>query len=148
MMKKKQTLDQWFRYIIIGALTAIVDFGMLYVLGVYLSWNAALAAAVAFLTALLFHFSMNKYFNFRNFERTSYAQLRTYLIVTTVSFGSTIFFIHVFTKYAGITILWAKVFTSLINMSWGFPAQKFLTFGKGIRETGYRLWLEVIQKYR
>ena len=147
-MKNKKTVDQLIRYLLIGALTAMVDFAVLYFLGVYLSCNVIFAAAIAFLTALIVHFSMNKYYNFKNFDRTSITQLRTYTVVTMLNFTSTIFFMHVFINFTGITIIPAKVLTALINTSWGFPAQKFLTFGIGIRATGSRIFKETMQKHR
>jgi putative flippase GtrA len=134
------TVEQIIRYLVIGALTALVDFATLYLLAVCRHWNTALAAAIAFLVALIIHFTLNKYYNFKSFDRSVRAQLRTYIAVTVVNFLSTIIFIHLFTNYVGIPILWSKAMTVLINMSWGFPAQKFLTFGRGIRASSYLFW--------
>jgi putative flippase GtrA len=52
------------RYLIVGGLSFIIDFGLIYVLHVILNWQLWLATAVAFLTSFVFNYTMQRAFSF------------------------------------------------------------------------------------
>lgn len=119
-------------YIAIGGITFVVDAGSFMLLlsgGVF----RPIAASIAFAIGLGCHFSLNKYFNFRNFSRRTEAQVRTYLVVAGVCWLSTAIIIEILAGMVGVRPLVAKCAAVGFNIPLGFFGHKYLTFSEGIR---------------
>ena len=134
-----QSLRQFAAYVIIGALAVGVDLGALALL---LRAHAAIwiAVSLAFLASVVVHFTLNKYYNFRNFDRPVAAQARTYLIIATVVWLFTLAWVEFFVRWFGLPVLLAKITVMPVNVVIGYLATRFLTFGPGIG-SAVRAWL-------
>jgi putative flippase GtrA len=98
-----------------------------------------LAATVAGAIAMVVHFGLNKYVNFRNHDRPVYQQAGTYLAVGCLWWVVTLTIIASLTRLLGVPPLYAKLVAVAVNFPVGYLAHRYLTFGKGITAT-YRAW--------
>lgn len=119
------------RYVAIGGFVFCVDvatFQALLRAGLILP----AATSLSFLLAMATHFTLNRFLNFRNFERTIVQQLGTYLIVAAVALliqnGAVLSGVY----FLGWPPLLAKIAGIAINLPFSFLGHRYLTFGHGI----------------
>jgi putative flippase GtrA len=134
----RQALIQFVTYASIGGFVQVVDIGFFRTF-LYLRTVPEVAATVAGAIAMVVHFSLNKYVNFRNHDRPVYRQAGTYLAVGVVWWIVTLAIISTLTRIFGVPPLYAKLVAVAVNFPVGYLAHRYLTFGKGIRQT-YRGW--------
>ena len=134
----RKSLLSFLRYLFIGGLVFVIDFGMFRLLLLNQVYRPS-AVTIAYLVGVCSHFILNRFFNFRNFERSIGSQLRTYLIVALGCWFVTIIVIEASVRGVGLSPLAAKVFAIAINIPIGFLGHRYLTFGSGIRGT-LRRW--------
>ena len=126
------------RYVAIGAFVFCVDVGTFQAF-----FRAGLilpvATSLSFGIAISAHFTLNRFLNFRNFERTITQQFGTYVIVAGVALliqnAAVLGGVH----YLGLPPVLAKVFGIALNFPIGFFGHRYLTFGRGIAAT-IRSW--------
>jgi putative flippase GtrA len=125
---------QFVRYLIIGSTVFLIDVGSFQLLfrdHVLL----IVAVIISYVLGISTHFALNKYWNFRVFERPMARQARTYLVVALSQLPITIAIVEAGVHYAKLPPIEAKILAILINVPLSFAAHKYLTFGPGIRET-------------
>jgi putative flippase GtrA len=122
------------RYVAIGAFVFCVDIGTFQA---FLRAGLILPAATSasFGIAIATHFTLNRFLNFRNFERTIVQQFGTYLVVAGLALliqnGAVLGGVHLL----GLPPLVAKIIGIAINVPLGFFGHRYLTFGRGILGT-------------
>lgn len=137
------SLRQFLTYGTIGVGITVLDFGVLAVLlseGLY----RPLSVTVAYVVAGITQFMLNKYWNFRNFDRSISAQAGTYLILWVAFWLATVAWIEIAVRVLHIPPLVAKALFLPVNVVGGYLAVRHLAFGKGIR----RALLDVLAMYR
>lgn len=130
--KIAKILPSFSRYIFIGGIVFIIDvvtFKLLMTAHLY----RPLATTIAAVMAVISHFTLNKFFNFKNFERSTFQQLKTFLVVAVFAWLTTIIIIETGVTWLGLTPLIAKLTAIAINIPLGFLANYYFTFGLGIR---------------
>lgn len=128
----------FFTYAAIGVFVQMVDVGLFRQL-IMRHWIAECAAVLAGSIAMLVHFLLNKYCNFRSNGRSTYEQCVTYLAVAAVWWAITLSVIAGMTRLLAMAPLEAKLMAVVINFPLSYLGQRHLTFGSGI-VGGYRLW--------
>ena len=121
-------------YLFIGGITFCVDMGSFLVLIYLFELLRPLSSSIAFLLGLACHFSLNKYFNFKSFERVIYQQLRTYIFVVGINLLITVIVIEISCELLNIPPFYAKCAAVAVNIPIGFLGHKYLTFGEGTRK--------------
>lgn len=118
-------------YIAIGATVFCIDIGSFQGLLV-LHVHTLLAASIAYALAIGSHFTLNRYLNFRNFERSIAHQFGTYTIVAVSTWLVTLAVIWIGTSVLHAPPLIAKLCAVIINLPIGFLGHRHFTFGPGI----------------
>ena len=134
----RKLLPSFFRYVCIGGVVFFIDLGMFQLLLLSRVYRP-LATTIAYTLAVGSHFTLNKFLNFRNCERSTARQLRTYLVVVVLCWMVTLLVIETGVRGLGLTPLSAKLAAVAINIPTGFLGHRYLTFGSGIRATLRRL---------
>jgi putative flippase GtrA len=127
-----ENAKQFIKYLFIGALNFITDLSVLIFLVEVLKLNVSLAATLSYICGLVVHFNLNRYWNFKNFQRNYYQHLRTYLVATLIFYSFYIVIINIF-LFAGFYYILAKVLASGILACLTFLFNKYITFSVGIR---------------
>lgn len=125
---------QFVRYLIIGSTVFFIDVSSFQAL-VHERTPLIAAVVISYLLGISTHFALNKYWNFRVFERSMARQARTYLVIALAQLPLTIAIVEAGVHYANLTPLEAKILAILVNVPLSFIAHKYLTFGPGIRKT-------------
>jgi putative flippase GtrA len=120
------------RYLLIGGIVFVVDVGA-FQLFLLTHLYVPLATTLSYGLAVVAHFTLNKFFNFKNFERSTLRQFRTYLLVVAVCWLITMLVIQIGINQLGLTPLQAKLIAVIVNIPIGFICHKYLTFGTGVR---------------
>jgi putative flippase GtrA len=134
IVSDRHTVIQFLSYASIGGFVQVVDIGLFRTF-LYARTVPEVAATIAGAIAMVVHFSLNKYVNFRNHDRPVYRQARTYLAVGVVWWIVTLVIIGTLTRVFGVPPLYAKLVAVAVNFPVGYVAHRYLTFGKGITET-------------
>jgi putative flippase GtrA len=125
------------RFLAIGTFVAGVEIGTLDLL-LHLGCTLFIATTLSYLVAVTCHFTLNKYVNFRDFRRSSLAQLRTYATVVTFQYLLQLLVVEV-GVHSGLRADVSKAIGIVINIPVGFICHRYLTFGHGIFATLRRL---------
>ena len=134
------------RYIGIGGLVFWVDIGTFQAL-IHLGTYRPLATTIAYVLGVTVHFILNKFFNFRNFERSILHQLRTYLIVVVFCWIATLLIVELGVRW-GLTPFGGKLVAIIVNIPIGYLCHRYLTFGAGISATIKRFRRSANRKMR
>jgi putative flippase GtrA len=119
-------------YYLFSACAMALDFGGLTLL-VRAGLAAPVAAGISFLAGSTFHFSANRWLNFRAFHRTPATQARTYFAIVAVAWVITVATIYIIHDALGHSVLVAKIVATVITLPMGFLGHRFLTFNAGLR---------------
>jgi len=132
MIKKFKTIPQefrqFFKYCLVGISGTLIDLISLYIFVEYVGIAIIPAAVLSFLLAVTNNFTFNKKWTFKSKSRNIKKLYIKFLIVSTVGLGLTIAFMYVFVNILEIWYMLAKVFTSIVVLTWNFLGNKTWTF--------------------
>lgn len=134
LLHSRTSRAQFARYVLIGSTVFCVDVGSFQwmVQSRGLLWVAVI---VSYVLGVVVHFSLNKYWNFRDYQRTVAQQARTYLFIAAGQLITTLAIVEAGVHFAMISPLESKILAVFINVPLFFLAHKHMTFGPGIRNT-------------
>lgn len=120
---------QFFRYIFVGGVAFLVDFGSLYVLTDYVGIFYLISAAIAFILGLVINYllSVNWVFNRRTLDNKT-AEFSIFAIIGIVGLGLNELFIWFFTAELALFYLISKILAAIIILFWNFFARKLTLF--------------------
>lgn len=123
--KDTSTTFQVIRFLIVGGLSFVVDFGTLWFLHVTLGVAAGIASILAFLFSFFANFFLQKLFTFQSQKRTRRSLILYILLATFNTFATGII-------VGGLTGLFGWVNSKIISVAlisiWNFFAYKYLVF--------------------
>ncbi len=150
LSKVPNTVYRLLRYAIVGSLGTWIDIFIVYLLVIGLQYPLFLGTAIAFITAATNNFLLNKIWTFGDVAGKYRRQYIKFLIVSTLWLWLTLVLMWLFVNILFISILWAKLWTSWIVLSWNFLANKYWTFASKLslryKHTGkyYPMFLTII----
>jgi putative flippase GtrA len=127
---ERGTLRLFVTYVAIGGTTFVFYISLFTLLeraGVLLP----VAATVAYFCGTALHFSLNRWANFRRFDRAVHDQARTFGAVIFLQWLVTLTVVTLLTAHGVVPTL-AAVVAVVVNLPGGFIANRYLTFGIGI----------------
>jgi putative flippase GtrA len=134
---RRRSARLFLAYISIGGFVFCVDAGLFQ----FLVWQhvvLALAATAAYAVGVATHFTLNRFLNFRAFERAIHNQARTYSIIVFFQCLITLAVIEAVVALGFLPFI-AKVVAVAVNIPIGFMAHRYITFGGGLRVVFARL---------
>jgi len=117
-------------YAAIGGLVMVIYLALFAWL-VSLRTPLLIATSAAYFTATAVHFTLNRYTNFRRFDRSGYDQARTFVTVIGAQWLITLAVVN-FLSTHGVRPTVAALIATIVNFPIGFLAHRYLTFGVGI----------------
>lgn len=135
----ESTLRMLSRYLLIGAVVFFLDMGIFTTL-VHANAFLWIATLFAYSVAVCAHFLLNRYLNFRNFDRNLGNQLVTYLTIVSFSAVLTLAIIEFSVHWLGLTPIVSKLIAVAVNLPVGFLGHRYVTFGPGLRATAMRFF--------
>ena len=90
------------------------------------------AFTASYVLAVAAQFLMNRYWNFRAFDRAIHHQAGTYVLVTALNYVLMIAVEEFGVQVLRVGPVWAYLISIPVNLPIGYLANRFLTFGPGI----------------
>lgn len=120
---------QFFRYIFVGGIAFIVDFGSLFILTQYFGIYYLFSAAIAFILGLIANYalSIKWVFNKRTLNNI-WSEFTIFTVIGVIGLGLTVLFMWFFTEYITLYYLFSKIITAILVLFWNFSARKITLF--------------------
>lgn len=119
---------QMFRYLFVGGLSFLVDYGVLYLLTVN-GLNYLISATVSFVLGLVVNFILSKIFVFKSQANVnSFFEFVTYGVIGLVGLFLTDLLMYIFTSLMGIYFMISKIIVTIIVLGWNFFGRKFILY--------------------
>lgn len=131
-LSKRKEFISFIVYISIGFFVMLIDLG-LFRLFLIQNLYRPIAASIAYLTAITVHFFLNKFFNFKNFDRSTFKQMQTYAIVAAFCWLATVSVIEIGVRVFGLGEMFSKFVAILVNIPLSYLGHRYFTFSSGIR---------------
>ncbi|MFA6322250.1 MAG: GtrA family protein [Candidatus Buchananbacteria bacterium] len=142
---KKEIRIQFLKYGLIGLITLLTDYSLI-LLGVEIfKLNVIVAASISYAGALLVHFNLNKYWNFKSFSRSYIKQIRTYFIASIIFYVVNISIIELALSI-NVNYLLGKMTATVCVAMFSFMFNRNITFQGGIRATIVGLYEKFFHK--
>lgn len=125
------------RYLIVGGLSFLVDFGLLVLLHEVFDWAVGVATAVAFLSSLVFNFAVQRKFSFESSHKTHVSIIRYALLVAANTVAS-VAVVELLTPTV-LGYMGGKVISTAAMTVWNFFLYRHWVFGSSpAKRTGHK----------
>ena len=118
-MKSLQSLEMM-RFIIVGAITFVVDYGLLYISTEYIGLYYMYSTAIAFIAAVIFNYWLCVIYVFKNVQRQTSKQAILFVGSSVVGLGLNQICMWFFVEIFGIYYMLAKIISIIIVMAWNY----------------------------
>ncbi len=124
-----RTHIQFFRYIFVGGIAFIVDFGFLYIFTDVFGVYYLISAAIAFILGLIANYalSISWVFNKRTLDNM-WSEFTIFAFIGIIGLFLNEIIIWFFTDYIGLFYLISKIIAAALILFWNFFARKFTLF--------------------
>lgn len=124
-----KTLIQFFRYICVGGVAFLLDFGTLYYFTEYLGIHYLLSAALAFLLGLAANYLLSITWVFNNHTLDNkVSEFGVFALIGIIGLGLNEVIIWFFTANVHFYYMFSKIISAVIVLFWNFFARKYLLF--------------------
>lgn len=118
-MKSLQYLEMM-RFIIVGAITFVVDYGLLYIFTEYIGLYYMYSTAIAFIAAVIFNYWLCVIYVFTNVQRQISKQAILFVGSSVIGLGLNQICMWFFVEIFGIYYMLAKIISIIIVMAWNY----------------------------
>ncbi len=118
---------QFIKYFIIGISGVFLDVGSLILLKEKFGWNPTLAVVVNQIFILVFNFSLNKYWSFKE-TSMPHKQVVRYLILAGLNYAFSIAVMYLFNHLWGFDYRLVRLSTIAAMVSWNFFSYKYWVY--------------------
>lgn len=115
------------KYATVGATSAVVDFGALFILTDLANIHYLASATIAFILAALVNYTLNRIWTFKSSGKRR-KQLPVFFIIAILGLIINNNIMYFSVEHMDLHYLWAKVFAAAIVTFWNFFGNKYLTF--------------------
>ena len=121
---------QFFRYVFVGGIATIADWGVLYLLTECAHMNHLVAAVFSFIAGLAVNFILSKLRVFKaNEARTNaWMEFVGYAIIGVVGLGITELIMYLLTNRMGLHYMASKAVATVIVLIWNYVARKKIIY--------------------
>lgn len=121
---------QLFRYVFVGAVAFIVDFGLLAFFTESLGFPYLVSACISFIGGLIVNYSLSIKWVFNQRDNLSKNRRRLdfimFCVVGVIGLGLNELFLWLFTEIVGCHYLVSKIISTVLVFSWNFLARRVL----------------------
>lgn len=124
---------QFFRYLFVGGIAAVADFGVLFLLTDFVHIHHLVSAIFAFVAGLITNFILSKLLVFKKNEArvNSFFEFVSYAIIGVIGLGLTELIIFLFTDHFKlIHYMLSKIIATIVVFVWNYLARKLFIYKK------------------
>ena len=128
----KNSFLQFFRYLFVGGIATIVDWGVLFFLTDFVQMYHLVSAVIAFVAGLITNFFLSKMFVFKANEArvNPIMELISYAVIGVIGLGITELIMFLFTDCWNVYYLLSKVIATVVVLIWNYSARKVIVYKK------------------
>lgn len=121
---------QFFRYVFVGGIATVADWGTLYVLTEFAHMHHLVSAIIAFIVGLVVNFILSKMFVFKADEaRTNkYVEFIGYAVIGAIGLGITELIMYLFTDRLNMHYMLSKAIATVVVLIWNYLARKKIIY--------------------
>ncbi len=121
---------QFFRYLFVGGVATIVDWGVLYVMTSVLGVYYLYSSIASFMAGLLTNFILSKLLVFKASEArvNPWMEFLGYALIGVVGLGITELILYVMTDLLGVYYMVSKVVATVVVLAWNYIARKKILY--------------------
>lgn len=125
----QNTMVQFFRYVITGSSTFLVDFGLLFLLET-VGVHYLPAAACSFLVGISCNFLLTKFFAFKAVDPTvgPAGEVILFAAISGGGLALTVLLMYLFTSWLHLYFMLSKLISSMLVFFWNFLGRKLLLY--------------------
>lgn len=130
--KTHNSYVQFFRYVLVGAVSSIADWSALYACYDLINMNYYLSIALAFLLGLILNYVLSKKFVFTGVTVSDrpVGQFYIYFVTGVIGLILTEIFMVVFDRYLCLHYMAAKIISTILVFVWNFGSKKIILYRK------------------
>lgn len=129
---KKETTDwkiQLFRYVIVGGISFIVDYSLLFVLTEHVGLHYIVSATISFIAGLIVNYTISTNWIFRNSKLSNtIVEFIIYGAIGVVGLVLNNILLYLFTDILHIHYMISKLITAALVMGWNFVGRRIILF--------------------
>ena len=131
----KEETNNWFiqlfRYVFVGGLAFIVDYGLLFILTEYAGFHYLISATISFIAGLIVNYVISTSWIFRHSKLDNkWMEFIIFSLIGVIGLGLNNLLLYAFTDGLGIHYLISKIIVAALVMFWNFIARKIILFNK------------------
>lgn len=119
------------RFLAVGGGTALIYFGLLYVLLDYLGWGRFVGVSIAYSVAITFHFFSNRHFSFVATDSAVAPQATKYLAMAFINYLITLAVVEVIVSVMGLSAYFGVATSIVVTVFSGYLFSKYWVFRIG-----------------
>ena len=122
-------LAQLFRYVIVGGVAFVVDYGLLFVLTEYLHFHYLVSATISFVAGLVVNYVISTSWIFRHSKLESRAaEFTIYSLIGVVGLLFNNALLYLLTDCLHLHYMFSKLITAALVMGWNFLGRRIILF--------------------
>ena len=122
---------KFLKYSIIGGISALIDWGLFYLMAILMDVNFILSATISFILATSANYLIGINFLFDSQIRFSRKkEIILIFIISLVGLGINLTSLYVLAVWIGLGLMVSKVISSLFALSWNFSMRNNFVFKK------------------
>jgi putative flippase GtrA len=126
-MIQKNTVEQFIKFVVVGVLSTMVNYGLFYILLTYSHLDYKIASAIGFIAGVCAGFLLNKSWTFSN-DSEAGKYVFKYFILYTVSLAVSLLFLKITVEKFNIDARVANVLSIGITTVINFIGTKWMVF--------------------
>jgi len=121
---------QFFRYLFVGGVATVVDWGVLFVLTDFAHIYVLVSTSIAFLAGLVTNFLLSKQLVFKASEArmNPVMEFLSYALIGIIGLGITELIMILFTNHWRLHYMLSKVIATILVLFWNYTARKFIVY--------------------
>ena len=112
----------------VGAISSLIDLGILYGLVEFFAFSVYVAATLSFTISSLNGYILNKLITFKDTSNKVKRQYVSYVLVNLIGLGLTLMLLTLFIQVFGLYYMHAKILTLAIVVLWNFGGSRAFVF--------------------
>lgn len=124
---------QAFKFGIVGVISTIIDFGLLYIFNELMDIHYLVAAAASFFISLIFNYLCSMKYVFKGKKDANKAkEFVVFLVLSVIGLGINELLLWILHGQFGMTVMLAKLFATAVVMVWNFVTRKIFVEDRSV----------------
>lgn len=115
-------------FLLVGALSAIVNFASFSLLWKIFSINYQIAVSIAYILSVIVHFTSNRTITFKSYRENALQQIKKYLVLIVINYIITLMTLHIAVMILNLSPFLGIIFAIGLTVCTGYLISQFWVF--------------------